>query len=99
MDDCRSLRHGFEGVETFWFARALGEQMALQSVLQVKHERKEADKITKTTYSMIRRPLEVALERRRVLGVVAPGPRPRLHHRVEEVPLEEAHTVSEGRLV
>ena len=92
MDDCRSLRHGFEGVETFWFARALGEQMALQSaVLQVKHERKEADKITKTTYSMIRKPLEVALERRRVLGVVAPRAAPRPHHRMQEVLLEEAH--------
>ena len=60
--------------------------------LQVKHERKDADKITKTTpYPGIRRELEVALERRRVLGVVAPRAAPRPHHRVEEVLLEEAH--------
>ena len=51
-----------------------------------------ADEITKTTpYPGIRKELEVALERRRVLGVVAPRALPRLHHRVEEVLLEEAH--------
>ena len=60
--------------------------------------RRRRDITKATTYPRTRR-LEVALERRRVLGVVAPGPRPRLHHRVEEVPLEEPYTVSEGRLL
>ena len=62
------------------------------SLLQVKHERKDADKVTKTTpYPRIGRNLEVALERRRVLGVVARGAAPRLHHRVEEGLLEEPY--------
>jgi hypothetical protein len=61
------------------------------SLLQVKHE-KDADEITKTTpYPRIGKPLEVALERRRVLRVVAPGAAPRLHHRMQEVLLEEAY--------
>ena len=65
----------------------------------MKHEREDAAEITKTTYSMIRKPLEVALERRRVLGVVAPRALPRLHHRLQEVLLEEAHGVGQRRLV
>ena len=59
--------------------------------LQVKHERKDADEITKTTTYPRTRRLEVALERRRVLRVVAPRAAPRPHHRIEEVLLEEAH--------
>ena len=79
MDDCRGLRHG--GRSSSCAKREHWHEAALQAAEVQSPKHAVAGAINKTTTYPRRRRLEVALERRRVLLVVAPRARPRFHHR------------------